>query len=136
MNGKVFFDTNILIYCYTTTEPAKQTVATGLAQNPEAWVSTQVLQEISNTLRKRFGKSWSEIESVIKEVCQNFNVHQNREDTIFDALRIADRYQYSFYDSVILSSSLQIGCHTVYSEDMQHGQVIDGVLTIINPFLP
>ncbi len=51
-------------------------------------------------------------------------------------IRIAERYKYSFYDSLILSSCLAIGCKIVYSEDMKDGQVIDGTLEIKNPFLP
>lgn len=136
MSGKIFFDTNVLVYCYTETEPQKKSVAVGLAQNPDAWVSMQVLQELSNTLRKKFGKDWSEIALTVEEVCQNFEVFYNQPDTLRDAIRLADKYGYSLYDSLILSSSLAIGCSTVYSEDMQNGQIIEGVLTIVGPFLP
>lgn len=136
MSGKIFFDTNVLVYCYTETEPHKKVIAVGLAQNPDTWVSTQVLQELSNTLRKKFNKDWKEITLTVEEVCHNFEVFTNQPDSLRDAIRIAERYGYSLYDSLILSSSLAIGCKIVYSEDMQNGQVIDGVLTIINPFLP
>ena len=136
MSDKTFFDTNVLVYCYTETEPNKKAVAVGLAQDPDAWVSTQVLQELSNTLRKKFGKDWTEIALTVEEVCQNFEVYTNQPDTLRDAIRIADRYGYSLYDSLILSSSIAVGCKIVYSEDMQNGQVIDGILTIVNPFLP
>jgi predicted nucleic acid-binding protein len=50
-------------------------------------------------------------------------------------LNIAERYGFSFYDSLIISSALQSGCTVLYSEDMQHGQKIDGQLLISNPFL-
>ncbi len=136
MSDKIFFDTNVLVYCYTATEPNKKSVAVDLAQSPDAWVSTQVLQELSNTLRKKFGKDWAEITLTVDEVCQNFEVFTNQPDTLRDAIRISDRYGYSLYDSLILSSSIAIGCKIVYSEDMQNGQVIDGSLTIVNPFLP
>jgi len=135
MSDKVFLDTNVLVYCYTETEPGKQTIAQGIAQSPEAWVSTQVLQEMSNTLRKKFGKTWSDIDQTLDEICQNFEVFINQPETLKDALRLADRYGYSLYDSLILSSGLSIGCKTVYSEDMQHGQIIDDFLVIRNPFL-
>ncbi len=135
MSDKIFFDTNVLVYCYTETELNKKAIAIGLAQSPDAWVSTQVLQELSNTLRKKFGKDWAEIAMTVEEVCQNFEVFVNQPDTVRDAIRIADRYGYSLYDSLILSSSISVGCSIVYSEDMQNGQVIDGVLKIVNPFL-
>lgn len=135
MNDKIFLDTNILVYCYTKTEPEKNKVAINLAQNPEAWISTQVLQELANTLRKKFARDWAEVGATVEEVCQNFEVFTNELDTLINAFRIAKQYGYSLYDSLILSSALSIGCSIVYSEDMQHGQDIDGKVKIINPFL-
>ncbi len=49
---------------------------------------------------------------------------------------LLDRYRFSYFDSLILASALTANCQILYSEDLQHGQVIDGRLTIINPFLP
>lgn len=49
------------------------------------------------------------------------------------ATDLAERYGYGIYDATILASALLAGCNVVYSEDMQHGQKIDG-LTILNPF--
>jgi predicted nucleic acid-binding protein len=135
MSDRIFFDTNVLVYCYTETEPNKKSVAVEFAQSPDAWISTQVLQELSNTLRRKFGKEWTEVVGTLEEVCQNFEIFTNLSDTLRDAIRIADKYGYSLYDSLILSSALAVGCKIVYSEDMQNGQVIDGGLTIVNPFL-
>lgn len=47
---------------------------------------------------------------------------------------LAERYGYSHYDSLILATALMIGCDTLYTEDMQHGQVINQQLTLLNPF--
>ena len=52
-----------------------------------------------------------------------------------DALRIAVRYKLSFYDSLMIAVALANGATILYSEDMQHGMIIDDSLTIINPFL-
>lgn len=136
MKDNIFMDTNILVYCYAETEPVKRLVALELAQNPNAWISTQVLQELSNTLRKKFNKRWDEIDLTIEEVCQNFEIVLNTSDIIRDAIRIANRYGYSFYDSLILSSAISLKCKIVYSEDMQNGQLIDDFLVIKNPFIP
>ena len=135
MSDKTFLDSNVVIYCYTSTELAKQSIATDLANGEDVYVSTQVLQETANILRKKFGKPWPEILSVVDEICQNFHVHQNNELTIREALRIAEKYGFSLYDSLILAAALQIGCRKVYSEDMQHHQVIDSTLEVINPFI-
>ena len=58
----------------------------------------------------------------------------NSEKTIFEACHLAARYQFSFYDSLILSAALECECSILYSEDMSHGQVIEKKLTITNPF--
>jgi predicted nucleic acid-binding protein len=54
--------------------------------------------------------------------------------TIIYATRITERYGFSFYDCLIISSCLAIGCKVLFSEDLQHGQLIDGILEIKNPF--
>jgi predicted nucleic acid-binding protein len=56
-------------------------------------------------------------------------------DTINRALVLAQKYKYSYYDSLILAAALSAGCETLATEDMQHGQVIEGALTINNPFV-
>jgi predicted nucleic acid-binding protein len=134
MNDKSFLDTNVLVYCYTETEPEKQAVAVALAEQSDTWVSTQVLQELSNTLRRKFKISWPNIDATLQEVSQNLSLHKNTYATIIDATRIAERYGFSFYDCLIISSCLAIGCNVLYSEDLQHGQLIDGILEIKNPF--
>lgn len=55
-------------------------------------------------------------------------------DTIRSAQAIRSAYRFSYWDSLILATALEAGCSTVYSEDMQHGQVIEKRLTVINPF--
>jgi predicted nucleic acid-binding protein len=55
-------------------------------------------------------------------------------DTVKKCLSLKKKYFYSYWDSLILASSLESGCTVVYSEDMQHGQVIEQTLTIMNPF--
>jgi predicted nucleic acid-binding protein len=44
------------------------------------------------------------------------------------------RFQLSQWDATIIAAALELGCHTVYSEDLNHGQDYGGV-TVINPFL-
>ncbi len=56
-------------------------------------------------------------------------------DTIQLALKIFSKYQYNYYDCLIIASALENGCAILYSEDMQHKQIIDKKLLILNPFL-
>jgi predicted nucleic acid-binding protein len=56
-------------------------------------------------------------------------------DTIREAVRLAVRYQLSHWDSLIVAAALLADCETLYSEDLQHRQVFDDRLTVINPFV-
>ena len=60
MNDKVFLDTNILVYAYSNTEPDKQAIARNIIAENESYISTQVLQELTNTLTRKFHNSWND----------------------------------------------------------------------------
>lgn len=134
MNGNSFIDTNILVYCYSSDEPEKREVALNLVKSSNAIISTQVLTEFSNTMKKKFGLTWDEISVVIRETTSNLLIHINMTDTILQACQIASRYGLSFYDSLIISSALEKRCNIIYSEDMHDGLVINEILKIVNPF--
>jgi predicted nucleic acid-binding protein len=134
MSANVFLDTNILVYVYSETEPEKQRIARILVLEDVSHISTQVLQEFSNTLNKKFKKSWPEIAEAVREVAKGSFVNVNNEATIQQAIKIAEKYKFSFYDSLIITAALECKCSTLYSEDMNHGQLIESQLTIVNPF--
>lgn len=134
MKDKYFLDTNIIVYCYTKTEPEKRQKAQTLAKTPGTTISTQVLQEFANTLHKKFKVGWGGITIALLEVRKDFIVHTNDIETVFNACKIAKRYGFSFYDSLIISAALENNCTTLYSEDLQDGQLIEGKLKIVNPF--
>jgi len=93
------------------------------------------LPELTNTITRKFEFSYTDAQSAIRECCQNNNLHINAEDTILQACKIAERYSFSFYDSLIISAALESGCSTLYTEDMRDGQIIEGKRTIVNPFV-
>lgn len=134
MSGKVFLDTNIVVYLYSGDEPEKQTAALALIkQNPV--VSTQVLSELANTLSRKFALPYDVVAQAIAEIRDACTVIAVTPDTIAQALALAQKYRYAYYDSLILAAALSAGCETLATEDMQHGQVIEGALTIHNPFV-
>lgn len=134
-NDKCFIDTNVLVYCYTKDEPAKRKKALMVANKQSAFISTQVLNEFTNTLKKKFNHSWTEIQQTLNEVSADFNVFINKPATIKQACHIADKYKFSFYDSLIIVAALECKCKILYSEDLQHKQLIEKTLTVINPFV-
>ena len=135
MNDRIFLDTNILIYVYSDTEKNKQNIARKLISDHKSYVSTQVLQELTNILTKKFNVSWIEVQNTLKESRQNNLLHINTLDTIIDACTIAKKYKFSFYDCLIIAAAIQCNCKMLYSEDMQHGQIIESQIKIVNPFL-
>lgn len=134
MPAKVFLDSNVLIYLYSEDESEKADLAQQCAQEPDAWISTQVLNEVSNVLRRKQQQAYSDILKVIQELQGNFQVTTVTTQTIEQALLLGERYRYSYFDSLMLSSALEQGCTVLYSEDMQHEQVIEGSLRIVDPF--
>jgi predicted nucleic acid-binding protein len=133
MSGKIFFDTTILIYAISEgdarTSIAEELIAAG------GCLSVQVLNEFAAVAKRKLKMSWSEIAEALdaaRALCDpplplTVEIHEA-------ALRIAERYGYHIYDSLILAAALDAGCDVLYSEDMQDGQKIDS-LTIRNPFL-
>jgi predicted nucleic acid-binding protein len=134
MKDKAFIDSNILIYAYSDTEKEKQELARELISGNNSHISTQVIQELADTLNRRFKKPYVEIKNALEESCRNNDLHTNTQNTVLQACDIAEQYKYSFYDSLIISAALEKGCSMLYSEDMQSGQIINGQLKIINPF--
>ena len=129
-----FFDTNVLLYLLSEdnrkADRAEAIIATG------GIISVQVLNEFASVASRKLGMSYAEIRDVlgtVRAVCQTQEVVTV--DTHDQGLDIAERFSFSLYDSMIVSSALQSGCDILYSEDMQHGQEIDGQLVVLNPFL-
>lgn len=134
MNGKCFLDSNLIIYAHTDLDLRKQQVAQQVITNEDSVISTQVLQETANILFKKFQFAWPDIQTVLNEAATNNSLHINSASTINDACRFAERYGFSFYDSLVIAAAFESGCTRLLSEDLQNGQVIDNVLTIENPF--
>ncbi len=135
MSANVFFDTNIIIYSYSNSETDKQTIARNLIGSSKSYVSTQVLQELINTVTKKFKFSYKDANATINECCINNQLYINTFKTILEACSLADKYHFSFYDSLIISAALACDCNILYSEDMHHGILVENKLKIINPFL-
>lgn len=135
MSDKVFLDTNILVYCYMPSDAVKQSKAQNVANLPNVFISTQVLKEFANVLHKKFKLDWQTINDTLDELERNFNIHTNTSTSIKKACQIADRYNFSFYDSLIIAAALEVDCVILYSEDMHDGQLVESKLTIKNPLV-
>jgi predicted nucleic acid-binding protein len=133
MNDKAFFDTNVLIYVIG--EKDERTVRAEALVASGGVVSVQVLNELAAVARRKLGLTWEEIGdalAAIRVLCPSpVPITVETHDA---GLRIAAQYQFHIYDALIAAAALEAECTTLYSEDMQDGQIIDGRLTIRNPF--
>ncbi|WP_421949493.1 PIN domain-containing protein [Phaeodactylibacter xiamenensis] len=128
-------DTNLLIYAHTNLDTPKQHKIQSIISIEQTIISTQVFKEAANVLFKKFNFAWQDIQQVLLEMEQNNEVYTNTTNTIQSSCQIANRSGFSFYDSLIIASALEVGCSVLYSEDLQHGQVFDKELTVKNPFV-
>lgn len=127
-----FLDSNIVLYAMGD-EGRKRDIASSLLASFPC-ISTQVLNECSHVLRRKM--QWPPFK-IAQELGFVIDLAQTAEfgiGEIRQAWRIAERYGYSHYDSLIIATALAVGCTTLYTEDMRHGQIIDGHLRLIDPF--
>jgi len=135
MSDKVFLDTNIIIYLYSEDEDEKRDIAYQFVNNTSCVTSIQVMNEASNVWFKKYALDKSEIVKYLDEIESiSEEVLLVQRKTINRALDIKEQYGYSFYDCLMLASAIEANCGVILTEDMNDGQVIDGILQILNPF--
>ena len=132
MPAKVFIDTNIVIYSLGANSTKTTQAAPLFAQQPT--ISTQVLSETANVALRKLAIPLEETRKLIAGLESMCRVEIVGPACIHRALDIAGQYGFSWFDSLIVATALEAGCETLFTEDLQHGQVIDGTLTITNPF--
>lgn len=128
----VFVDTNVLVYLFDDDE--LKTLRADECLNCATVISVQILNELTNVLRKKAKFPWG----LVREALSLVQVGAKVENVVYEdhavGLEIAERYQLAFFDSVIVATALRSGCGVLLSEDMHHGLEIDGKLVISNPF--
>jgi predicted nucleic acid-binding protein len=133
MSGKAFFDSNVLIYAMVSGDARRDRAQQLLALG--GIISVQVLNEFVAVMRRKMRLPWEDVTEAldaIRVLCPSpvsitLETHEA-------ALKIAQKYGFGIDDALIASSALGASCSTLYSEDLQDGQVIDEELTIRNPF--
>jgi len=127
-----FLDSNVVIYAYSQDAAKKHAALVLLAGAPT--ISTQVLNETINVLRRKNLMADGLIPTAINDLVVRCQVTLVDVETIRSALDVMARYQLSYFDALMVATAIEAGCTTLYSEDMQDGQVLNGALTIKNPF--
>ena len=139
MTDKIFVDTNILIYAHDLDAGEKQKMAANqlkvIWEEGTGIISTQVLQEFYVNVTRKIPAPLTPIEA--RGIIRNYlawPVHLISPESILTASEIAEHHQLSFWDAMIISSAGSAGADHLMIEDMNHGQIIEGV-AIRNPFL-
>jgi predicted nucleic acid-binding protein len=133
MREDILLDINILIYASLPQEARHSVAATVLAEG--GVISVQVLNEFVHVARRKFKRPWAEVRQALSSMSDLLHPPLSiSRSTHLLALVTAERHGLSFFDALIVASALEAGCTTLLSEDMQSGRVIDGRLTIRNPF--
>jgi predicted nucleic acid-binding protein len=129
---KAFFDTNVLIYAFLD-DPKRDQARAVLADG--GVIGAQVLNEFTNVSRKKFGRSWEEIDRALAVILAQFDSIRPLTAVLHaDAMGLARANGFEFYDALIVAAAIEAGCDTLFTEDMQHGRIISG-LTFRNPFV-
>jgi predicted nucleic acid-binding protein len=130
--AEVFFDTNVLLYLLSA-DAAKASRAEALLALGGT-VSVQVLNEFASVASRKLRMTWPEIREALEPLRAICSVTPVSIEVHDRGLQLAERYGFSTYDAMVVAAALLAGCKTLYSEDMQHGQVIERRLRVCNPF--
>ena len=128
-----FFDTSVLLYLLSADADRADRVEELLAER--ATISVQVLNEFAAVALRKLRMPVSEVREFLDTVRAVCDVEPVTLATHDRGLAINERYGFWLYDSMIVASALIAAVKILYSEDLQDGQVIDGKLRIVNPFL-
>ena len=135
--GKIFLDSNILVYFVDEHDSKKQKIAEKLIKNSVEMktgvLSTQSLQEFYSVVTRKSLCSKEQAKTIVEKFKNTLPITQISVLHILKAIDISIQTQFSFWDSLIVSAAHSSGCVIVYSEDMSHNQLVNGV-KIINPF--
>jgi len=132
MTARVFADTNLFIYAESQDQD-KASRAIEIIQAAPV-ISTQVINETVSVLTRKHGFLLSEAHEIAESLLNLCEVVAVDTHTIRKAIDLTKRYSLSHWDSLIIASAMLADCQTIYSEDMQHGQVFDNRLIVQNPY--
>jgi len=138
MNAEAFIDTNVFLYALSDLpeEQRKAERARQLLLNENWGWSAQVAGEfyhIATSAKRQFRLPHSSAMEYVK-IWLNFPTASLHPSTVLTAIEVRDRFRLSYWDAAIIAAARELGCRTIYSEDLSHGQDYDGV-TVMNPFL-
>ena len=133
MSADFFIDSHVAVYSLSTPSLKRDVARKLIEQRP--LISTQVVMETVNVLVKKFKfEKTVAFESVVK-IMDSTELKTIAASTLLKAFGIGVEYKLSHWDSLVIATALEADCTALYSEDLQHNQLIEGKLKIVNPCL-
>jgi predicted nucleic acid-binding protein len=127
-----FFDTSVLLYLLSGDTDKADRIETLLSAR--GIVSVQVLNEFAVVALRKLKMPLNEVREILDTIRAVCAVEPLTIETHDRGLAVCERYRFSLYDSMLVAAALISGATILYSEDLQHGQVIDNQLRVTNPF--
>jgi predicted nucleic acid-binding protein len=127
-----FFDTSVLLYVLSDDTVKADRIETLLSAR--GVISVQVLNEFAVVALRKLKMPLHEVREILDTIRAVCSVEPITVETHDRGLAVFERYRFSLFDSILVAAALISGAKILYSEDLQHGQVIDGQLRVTNPF--
>jgi predicted nucleic acid-binding protein len=126
-----FFDTSVLLYLLSDDTVRADRIETLLAAR--GVISIQVLNEFAVVALRKLKMPLNEVREILDTIRAVCTVEPITVETHDRGLAVFERYRFSLYDSILVATALISGAKILYSEDLQHGQIIDNQLRVTNP---
>ena len=138
MINRSFVDTNLFIYAYSKDNDGKNDKARNFFKNHiqsrETFISIQVINELCAWLHRN-SYSLRNIHQITDEINNSFNIVPIGFHISKRAIDLKDKYKFEWWDALLLSTALENNCNSYFTEDLQHNQIIESKMKIINPLL-
>jgi predicted nucleic acid-binding protein len=134
-DAKVFIDTNVWVYAHLkSADDGRHALALArIEREPNVLISPQVVAEYYSVMLRN-GRQDAWIQANLRAIFARTRLQPANAGLLNAALDLRNRYGFSFWDCQIVAAALLAGCEVLLTEDLQHGQVIDDRLRIVNPF--
>lgn len=138
MSGRVFLDTNVLVYLFAADEAEKREAARSLLSTEhrpdDLVISTQVLQEFYVTVTRKLDPPLAEADALdaVRSLTELIVVPIDP-PIVLRAITLSQRHRVSLWDALIVQAAIEGGCDRLLTEDLNAGWSVGG-LQVVNPF--
>jgi predicted nucleic acid-binding protein len=131
--NKIALDTNILVYSFDPQNFKSKIADDLIAELPI--IPVQVVSEFLNVSKRLLSIPKLDILKKCNLILRECNIVPTTQTVLNHAEKLITRYDLQLFDAIIVAAALEAGCTILYTEDMHHGLIIEGTLSIINPFI-